>query len=200
MSSSLKRVDPGSVATYGPAANTHAGNVFSVLQGLLNDVVGVQYFGPNAFKFKTDAGKQADTFADAFMKDFINFAQSVASQTSNLAGSLGGGKINITVDVSKLNPPTPEVVDYVEVETTALTELIETVDRRFQSVKDELDSHVKTVKGLDWIGNTQQNTMEFVTTWTSKARTTADDARTALVDFIKAQIEQVDAADASVIA
>jgi hypothetical protein len=196
VSMSFKRVDPASVASYAPKANEHIGNVYARLQELINAVVEVQYFGPNAFDFKIKAGTMTETFAEAFMKDFINFAQSIATATSNIAGALGSGKITVTVDPKKLDPPTPSSVEYVEVDTSKLSELAATtVPGRIDALTAELEAHVGTVKGLDWVSNTQEATVAGVVKWTSAASEKARAFQQGLAKFISEQIDAVNKAD-----
>jgi hypothetical protein len=196
MSMSFKRVDPASVAGYAPKANGHIGNVYARLQELINALVEVQYFGPNAFDFKTRAGSMTEAFAEAFMADFIRFAESIATATSNIAGALGSGKITVSVDPKKLDPPAPSAVEYVEVDTSRLSDLATTtVPGRFDALIAELDAHVGTVKSLDWVSKTQEATMHAVMNWTKNASEKARTFQSELVTFVNNQIDAVEKAD-----
>ena len=59
------RVNPESVQAYGRAAQAQFEQMHQSLVDLVNDVVNVQYFGPNAVAFKTECGQIAATFASA---------------------------------------------------------------------------------------------------------------------------------------
>ena len=111
------RVDPASVRGYG----TQAQGIFDTMHGelvaLVNDVVAVRFFGPNAVAFKTDSGKVAADFANKLNTDMGAMADAVRTSTSNIAASLGGSAITIQIDSKAITPPSPETVDYVDVDT-----------------------------------------------------------------------------------
>ena len=100
---SLKRVNPTDVQAYGTAAQGYFDNIFTSLTTLCDNVVGVHYFGTNAYQFKYDAGELAEAFARGMATDLGNLADGIRKTTSNIAGSLGGQAISISVSGKPIN-------------------------------------------------------------------------------------------------
>ena len=111
------RVDPQSVRDYGRQAQSIFDTMHGELVTLVNDVVAVRFFGPNAVAFKTDCGRVAADFANKLNADMGAMADAVRTSTSNIAASLGGAAITIHLDPKAITPPSPETVDYVDVDT-----------------------------------------------------------------------------------
>ena len=83
-------------------------SIYTALTTLCSDVVGVHYFGTNAYQFKYDAGELAEAFARGMAKDLGGLADGIRATTSNIAGALGGQPISITVSGKEINAPTPQ--------------------------------------------------------------------------------------------
>ena len=193
---SLKRVNPADVQAYGTDAQGYFDNIFTSLTTLCSDVVGVHYFGTNAYQFKYDAGELAEAFARSMATDLGNLADGIRKTTSNIAGALGGQAINITVSGKPINAPAPQADTGIqEVDPSALTDLITTVGTRFSEVTEAMSGHKTRLENTDWKGDAKDGTVGLVAGWTTKAMTKASEAQTKLVDFINQQIEQVNAAD-----
>jgi hypothetical protein len=196
MSQSLKRVNPADVSAYGTAAQGYFDNIYTSLTTLCSDVVNVHYYGTNAYQFKYDAGELAEAFARGMAKDLGSLADGIRATTSNIAGSLGGQPISITVSGKDINAPTPQADTGIqEVDVTALTDLITTVGTRFTEINDAMNGHKDRLVNTDWKGDAKDGTVELVANWTTNAQTKSSDAQTKLVDFINKQIEKVNEAD-----
>jgi hypothetical protein len=196
MSQSLKRVNPTDVSAYGTAAQGYFDNIYTSLTTLCSDVVNVHYYGTNAYQFKYDAGELAEAFARGMAKDLGSLADGIRATTSNIAGSLGGQPISITVSGKDINAPTPQADTGIqEVDVTALTDLITTVGTRFTEINDAMNGHKDRLVNTDWKGDAKDGTVELVANWTTNAQTKSSDAQTKLVDFINKQIEKVNEAD-----
>ena len=105
---SLKRVNPTDVQAYGTAAQGYFDSIFTSLTTLCDNVVSVHYFGTNAYQFKYDAGELAEAFARSMATDLGNLADGIRKTTSNIAGSLGGQAISISVSGKPINAPAPQ--------------------------------------------------------------------------------------------
>ena len=88
-------VDPNSVRAYGNSAQEIFAGVQSALEGLVTDVVNVNYKGENAVEFKTGCGNLAAEFGTALNKDMRAIADAVQDSTTNIARALGGGPVVI---------------------------------------------------------------------------------------------------------
>jgi hypothetical protein len=196
MSQSLKRVNPADVSAYGTAAQGYFDSIYTALTTLCSDVVGVHYYGTNAYQFKYDAGELAEAFARGMAKDLGSLADGIRATTSNIAGSLGGQPISITVSGKEINAPAPQADTGIqEVDVTALSDLITTVGTRFTEINDAMNGHKDRLVNTDWKGDAKDGTVELVANWTTNAQTKSSDAQTKLVDFINQQIDKVNEAD-----
>lgn len=191
----LIRVEPQSVRAYG----TQAQGIFDTMHGelvaLVNDVVAVHYFGPNAVSFKTDAGKVAADFANKLNIDMGAMADAVRTSTSNIAASLGGAPVVISLDSKVITPPTPQTVDYVDVDTSALESLIPTVTNHFTGLRNGLTSNMGKLQATDWEGNAKIAAVDAVQGFTTAAQSKCDSAEQSITAYIQRQIESVTDAD-----
>jgi hypothetical protein len=129
-------------------------------------------------------------------KDLGSLADGIRATTSNIAGSLGGQPISITVSGKEINAPTPQADTGIqEVDVTALSDLITTVGTRFTEINDAMNGHKDRLVNTDWKGDAKDGTVELVANWTTNAQTKSSDAQTKLVDFINQQIDKVNEAD-----
>ena len=189
------RVNPASVVGYGNKAESTFGEMHTSLTNLVNQVVNVRYFGPNAVKFKTDIGTIAADFANALHKDMAKMADAVKASTTAIAQSLGGQAITIQVSPKAITPPVPPTVDYVDVDTSALESLTGTVDSRFAELNAGLDANLTSLSATDWEGKAKEAAVQVVTSFTTSAKTKCTEAQTKINAFINKQVEVATTAD-----
>jgi hypothetical protein len=189
------RVVPESVTGYGNRAQSTFGEMHTSLKTLVDECVEVRYFGPNAVAFKTEAGRLAADFANKLHADIAGMAGAVRASTSNIAGSLGGSPISITVDARPIVPATPESVDYVDVDTSALEALTPRVTSHFESLRTSLDNHLEALRATDWEGNAKISAVEQVQAYTVSARSKCDAAQQSITRYITEQLNSVVTAD-----
>jgi len=192
----LIRVNPASVRSYATTAQGEFDAMTTELTRLADDVVSVRYFGPNAVAFKTECGRLAEDFGRALHRNLGAMAEAVRVSTSNIAASLGGAPIDITLADKAVAAPAPTVVDYVDVDTAALEALIPVVERHFAALTDGLSRHLSALQRTDWEGNAKRNAVGSVQALTGNATATCDDARAKLTTYIRGQIDSVVLADA----
>jgi hypothetical protein len=192
----IVRVEPGSVRAYASTAQQNFDGIHTELTTLVNDAVGVHYFGPNAVSFKTKAGQMAVEFATSASKDMGLIAEAIRTSTSNIASSLGGAPITIQVSGKPITAPTPAAGDgSVDVNTEGLEGLVPNVQKHFASIRTAFDTHLSSLKGTDWTGNAKEAAVGSVSGFTSSAKAKADTAEQAIVKYIQTQITDVRNAD-----
>lgn len=191
----LIRVNPASVREYGRQAQASFDEMHRSLTELVTEVVAVRYFGPNAVAFKSDCGRLAAEFAGRLHGDLAAMADAVRRSTSNIATALGGEPIHIAVDARSIVPPSPEVVDHVDVDTSALEALVPVVVRRFEELRQQLSVHFQRLQSTDWEGNAKLAAVDAVGGATASARRTCDAAEQSLTDVVRRQVQAVVAAD-----
>ena len=140
----LIRVEPESIRRYGHTAQATFDDMHGSLVGLVHQVVAVRYFGPNAFTFKSEVGRLAAEFANRLHLDMQAMAEAVRISTTNIAAALGGSPISIRLDPRPITPPSPAVVDFVDVDTAALEALNPVVVDRFEALRRGLSERLST--------------------------------------------------------
>jgi len=189
------RVNPQSVHAYGADAQAKFDAIRTELVQLVNAVTEVRYFGPNAVDFKTRSGQIAADFANRLNQDLGAIADAVRVSTSNIAASLGGAPVSISVNGSTISPPGVAAVDYVDVDTSALDALRTVVDRHFASIAALFDGHLQKLVSTDWTGNAREQAVSAVRTFTSAAKSKSAEAQTSLNTYISNQVQSVITAD-----
>ena len=191
----LIRVNPESVRAYGTEAQNLFEGMHQSLVEMVNEVVAVRYFGPNAVAFKTECGRIAAEFANKLHLDMGAMADAVRQSTSNIAASLGGAPIVIRLDPRPITPPVPETVDYVDVDTAALEAIVPVVTRRFSELRSNLTTNFQRLQATDWEGNAKLMAVDAVGGFSTAARQKCDSAEQVMSDFIRRQVDAVVAAD-----
>lgn len=191
----LIRVNPESVRAYGAHAQRIFDTMHGALVGLVDEVVAVRYFGPNAVAFKTECGRLSAEFANRLHLDMAAMADAVRTSTSNIAASLGGTPIAIQLDPRPITPPTPPAVDYVDVDTSALEGILPVISNRFTSLRDGLTSNLGQLRATDWEGNAKLMAVDAVSSFTAAARSRCDASEQAITAYVRAQLQSVVAAD-----
>jgi len=191
----LIRVEPECIRRYGYTAQATFDEMHGSLVGLVNQVVAVRYFGPNAFTFKSEVGRLAADFANRLHLDMQAMAEAVRISTTNIAAALGGSPIAIRLDPRPITPPSPAAVDYVDVDTAALEALNPVVVERFEALRRGLRTNVSQLQATDWQGNAKRSVVDAVARVSASARGRCDIAEGAITSFIHSQLEGVLAAD-----
>jgi len=191
----LIRVNPESVRGYGRQAQTTFEAMHHSLVELVNEVVAVRYFGPNAVVFKTECGRMSAEFANRLHLDMAAMADAVRQSTSNIAASLGGQPIHVQIDNRPITPPVPQAVDYVDVDTVALESIVAVVGRRFAQLRQGLTANLQLLQATDWEGNAKLATIDAVGGFTTSAHAKCDQAEQALTGYISRQVQSAVAAD-----
>lgn len=189
------RVNPQSVQQYGSDAQAKFDAIRSELVALVNAVTEVRYFGPNAVDFKTKSGQLAADFANKLNLDLGAIADAVRVSTSNIAASLGGAPVTISVNGSAIAPPAVATVDYVDVDTSALDSLRGVVDQKFATITSLFDAHLQKLQGTDWTGNAREQAVVAVQGFTNAAKTKCGEAQQSLNQYITKQVTSVTTAD-----
>jgi hypothetical protein len=191
------RVSAPSVRAYGTQAQDIFGEIHTSLGQLVNDVTNVEYRGPNAASFKAKCGQMAADFANRMHTDMAAMAEAVRASTSNIAGSLGGSAITISVEAKPFIVGPVEKADGEEthVETAGLEALTPVVTQRFSAIREGLASHMSALQATDWAGNAKDTAVTTVSGYTRTAQGNCQTAESSITDYIARQLESVLAAD-----
>lgn len=189
-------VDPTSVRSYGNAAQEIFGAVRNDLEGLVNDVVTVDYKGENAVDFKTRCGQLAADFATALTADLRAIADAVQSSTSNITQALGGAPVVIQFNGGAVSvPAVPPGDGTYSVDPSGLESLKGTARNRFGSITEHLNTHLSRLTNTAWTGQAKDNAVQAVTTFTNNARGKVQEAAANLTGYIDRQLEALRSAD-----
>jgi hypothetical protein len=191
----LIRVEPESIRRDGITAQTIFDGMHGSLVGLVDQVVAVRYFGPNAFTFKSEVGRLAADFANRLHLDMQAMSEAVRTSTTNIAAALGGSPISIHLDARPITAPSPAAVDFVDVDTAALEAVIPVVTDRFEALRHGLGTNLSQLEATDWQGNAKRTVVDAVGRVTAAARARCDSSEAAITSFVRRQLESVLAAD-----
>lgn len=190
-------VDPNSVRAYGNSAQEIFAGVQSALEGLVTDVVNVNYKGENAVEFKTGCGNLAAEFGTALNKDMRAIADAVQDSTTNIARALGGGPVIIEFSGGMVTvPAVPPGDGTYSADTAGLEALKGTVNNRLGAITQHLDDNYQRLNATAWTGNAKDQAMQTVSGFTNKAKTKVTETSTTLTNYIERQLETLRAADA----
>ena len=191
----LIRVNPESIRAYAAHAQAVFDSITTSLDQLARDVVAVRYFGPNSVTFKTECGHLAADFGNRLHIDLSAMADAIRRSTSNIAVSLGGQPIGLSVSCRPIAPPAPVAVDYVDVDTVALEAVVPVVIGHFGAIRDGLSHHFTQLERTDWRGTAKLAAVDAVGGFTTAARHRCDQAEQLLTSTIRQQVQAVVAAD-----
>ena len=196
MSMSVKRINPPEIQAFGTFLNGKIDSIFATMNALCNAVVDVQYYGTNAFAFKSQCSTAANDMATKLQTASVAMATNIASATSRVGGSLGGERISINLSDNKLTLPTPQPDTGIqEVDPAALTGLSTTVADQFTQLIDAVSSLAPRLEQTDWKGDARDGTLAAVQSFVRTASTTIESTQTSITDTIKTQVEVVGEAD-----
>jgi hypothetical protein len=192
----LIRVQPDSIRQYASVAQQNFDAIRVELQALVSNAAGVQYFGPNAVDFKTRCGQMAADFATSIGSDLAQIADAVRASTTNIAGSLGGAAIAISVNSAPVPIPAIAAGDgSVEIDTAGLEGLKPTVSRHIEAISSQLDAHLRSLSSTDWQGSAKEGALSAVTGFTNAAKSKAAEAQASITSYVDSQIASVLASD-----
>ena len=191
------RVNAASVKKYGTEAQEKFAAVRAQLQQLVDEIANVHYEGPNAAQFKKECSDLAVEFSQTLLNDIQKLAEAVRTSTSQIAKSLGGQPITIEVNSSPISPRQGKAAEegVVDVDPTALRQLIAPVKQRFSAINEQLNSHLKALRATDWTGNAKDGVVSAVSKFTSQATKNATEGQTSITNYINDQVEAALQAD-----
>lgn len=191
-------VSPQSVLAYGARASEIFAEIVAALQDNVDALTAIRYHGPNAIGFKRHVGMLSAEFGTDLYRDIAAMATAVHTATSNIAQSLGGTALTIEIQPATIAVGEIAEVEYVDVDTTALSDGVSTVRAQFGALRAQLDAHRSALVATDWHGNAKEAVVAIVSTATKAAIDRCAAAETQIVAAINAQVEAVTTADGSV--
>jgi hypothetical protein len=189
------RVNPESVRSYGREAQSIFNEMHQSLVDMVNELVNVRFYGPNAVAFKTEIGRVSADFANRLHNDMSSMAEAVRRSTSNIQASLGGQPLALSIDPRPITPPVPQATDYVDLDTEALQSMIGVVNTRFSTLDSGLSSNLQRLQATDWEGNAKLAAVDAVNGFTSGARNKCVEAKEQIITSVNRQIEAAHSAD-----
>lgn len=193
-------VSPQSVLAYGARASEIFADIISALQANVEVLTAIRYQGPNAVAFKRHVGLLSAEFGNDLYRDIVAMATAVHTATSNIAVALGGTALTIEIQPATITVGAVAEVEYVDVDTAALAEGVDTVQTQFGALRAQLEAHQSALVATDWHGNAKEAVVAIVSAATKAAIDRCTAAEMQIVAAIDAQVESVTTADGSVAA
>lgn len=193
-------IHPEKVRAYAVRAQTHFDKLRTDLQIIVNTVDRVEYEGTNATMFKNTCNDMVGDFSQAFLKDMQEIAELVKVTTSNIAQALGGQPIVIRVNGSKIVPQKVAASSdgAQKVSTAALRSLPTIMHTRFESIRGHLKGHQSDFTSFEvigWRSKAKSSADQAITSFTTHSTSSASEAEAEIVNYIKSQLDALDAAD-----
>lgn len=190
-------VNPQSVLAYGDRAGEIFTSIIAALQRNADALTAMRYQGPNAVAFKRQVGALSAQFGNELYRDIVAMTAAVHTATSNIAQSLGGAALSIGIPATTITVGDVAEVEYLDVDTTALTDGVATVRAQFDALRAALDAHRAALAVTEWHGNAKDMVVALVDRTTNAAVDRCGAAESQIVAAIDAQVESVLAADGS---
>lgn len=192
-------VNKAELVTYASSAETTFGTLTTTLDALVSDCVSVNYWGENAFQFKTKASGAAVTMGTEIGAALKKFIGQVNSQTSAISKSLGGVDMSIDIAVKAVQQPQIPTSNAGEsgADTAQLDALQETVNGHCSTIVGLVEAHQTALKATpNWVGNSKEAALRACSTFTSTVNTSVDTNLKKITGFITEQKTSVTTADA----
>ncbi len=183
---------PRSVRGYGREAQSAFETMHRSLVDLVDVVVAVRYFGPNAWVSRPSAGGCQPTSRTACTLTWGRWPTRCANDLK-IAASLGGAPIHIQIDNRPITPPVPQAVDDVDDDTAARGHGAGLARRRFAQLRDGLTTNLQRLQG-DRLGGQRQARLIDAVCFTTSAHAKRDEANTLSANVTR-QVQSVVAAD-----
>ena len=103
----MKAINPAAIETYAGQINSGVDAIVQGLNDLCAHITNVNYGGRNAYAFKSDSSRVANSLSTKIHEALTQLARQVAQATSDLSGSLGGSGIVINLKDNKFTPASP---------------------------------------------------------------------------------------------
>lgn len=197
MSAPTIKVNPASITAYGTKAQRQFDSIRADLQSMVNATHNVPYEGDNAVHFKTECGRIVGEFSKAMLADMQEIANAVKTTTSNIAQSLGGHPVNISVNGHEITPQAVAKGDGTQsANTVALRALPGLLTTKYAAIEAALSAHLSALEGTQWEGTGKRSAVEVVSQRTSAARKDCEASKHSIIDYINKQLAAVESADA----
>lgn len=193
---SLIKVDPASIQQFVGKVNDNVEQIQHALNGLVSEVSGVHYYGPNSVNFKQTATEMSSTYANQVQQLLTEAGAAINTSTNNIAVALGSSVPQVNVSPMTVKPADiTNTNDVVDVDTSALNALTGPVTARTNNVAEALKSITGALESTIWQGAAKDAAVQAVGDAMNGATRASEDACNSINDYINKQVESVIAAD-----
>jgi hypothetical protein len=173
----MKAVAPGAIETYAGELNTGVDRITEGLNELNSSITNVTYGGRNAYKFKTDTSRLANTLSTTLHEALTTLSTDVAAATSGLSEAFGGSGITISLKNNDITPADPgeDTQDGVA-SVSGLRTLATQVDSAFQTIRTGISmvANMPANSPAGWMGDKRNKTETHVNDFVGLASSESD--------------------------
>ena len=182
------KVNPESIHTYGKKAQKHFDDIRHHLQVMADEADRVPYAGNNAEKFKAETARLLSEYSKAMLKDLGTIADAIRVTTSNIAQSLGGQPITISVNGTPIVPQPVKKGDGTHLlDTERFLQLPGKLTANFDAIDNQLAIHLRSLTATVWEGKAKHDCVQLVGDFTNTAKKDTAEAKRSVIDYITKQ-------------
>jgi len=191
----VKAIAPGAIETYSGQLNAGIDQITNGLNDICAAITNVNYGGKNAYAFKTEAGRLANSLSAKIYEALSTLARNVSQATSDLSGSLGGSAITISLTNNTITPADAgaDTEDGIA-SVSGLQALARAVNAGFSTIKTGIgkvaDLPPNSPQG--WMGDRRNATESVVMEFVGMANSNCTTTESSLTDYITSQINAVE--------
>jgi hypothetical protein len=191
----MKAINPAAIETYAGQINSGVDTIVQGLNDLCANITNVNYGGRNAYAFKSDSSRVANSLSTKVHEALTQLARQVAQATSDLSGSLGGSGIVINLKDNKFTPASPgENSDRGVASMSGLKTLASQVETAFTTIATGIAkvADMPPNSPAGWMGDRRNLAEGHINEFVGMAKGSCTTTQDSLTKYIQSQMSSLD--------
>ena len=191
----MKAINPAAIETYAGQINSGVDAIVQGLNDLCAHITNVNYGGRNAYAFKSDSSRVANSLSTKIHEALTQLARQVAQATSDLSGSLGGSGIVINLKDNKFTPASPgENSDRGVASMSGLKTLASQVETAFAAIAAGIAkvADMPPNSPAVWMGDRRNLAEGHINEFVGMSKGSCTTTQDSLTKYIQSQMSSLD--------
>ena len=191
----MKAINPAAIETYAGQINSGVDAIVQGLNDLCAHITNVNYGGRNAYTFKSDSSRVANSLSTKIHEALTQLARQVAQATSDLSGSLGGSGIVINLKDNKFTPASPgENSDRGVASMSGLKTLASQVETAFAAIAAGIAkvADMPPNSPAGWMGDRRNLAEGHINEFVGMSKGSCTTTQDSLTKYIQSQMSSLD--------
>ena len=191
----MKAINPAAIETYAGQINSGVDTIVQGLNDLCAHITNVNYGGRNAYAFKSDSSRVANSLSTKIHEALTQLARQVAQATSDLSGSLGGSGIVINLKDNKFTPASPgENTDRGVASMSGLKTLASQVEAAFAAIASGIArvADMPPNSPAGWMGDRRNLAEGHINEFVGMSKGSCTTTQDSLTKYIQSQMSSLD--------